>query len=85
MKDARAVAKRVGITSKSRQRDRRPTLPELDKLLTNFTERQARRAGSAPMARIIVFALFSTRRLEEITRIRWADLDVEAAASWCAT
>jgi integrase len=29
------------------------------------------------MQRIIAFAIFSTRRTEEITRIRWDDLDVE--------
>jgi integrase len=79
MKDALAVAKRVGITSKSRQRDRRPTLPELDRLLTHYTERRVRRPDSAPMAQIIGLALFSTRRLEEITRIRWADLDVDGS------
>lgn len=28
-----------------------------------------------PMHRVIAFALFSTRRQEEITRIRWADLE----------
>lgn len=31
------------------------------------------------MDRVIAFALFSTRRQEEITRIRWADLDVEGS------
>ena len=33
MKDAFVVAKRLGIASKSRERDRRPTLEELDKIL----------------------------------------------------
>ena len=28
-----------------------------------------------PMAKIVAFALFSTRRQEEIVRIRWSDLD----------
>jgi hypothetical protein len=33
MKDAFVVAKRLGIASKSRERDRRPTLDDLDKIL----------------------------------------------------
>lgn len=75
MKDAFVVAKRLGLTTKSRERDRRPTLDELDKLMTHFGERQARRPRSAPMQKIIAFAIFSTRRLEEITRIDWRGLD----------
>jgi integrase len=74
VRDAIAVAKRLGVTSKSRERDRRPTLEELDKLIGHFG---AKRAGSNPMADIVLFALFSTRRQEEITRLAWADLDTE--------
>lgn len=74
MADAFVVTKRMGITSKSRERDRRPTLAELDKLLNHFTLRSIRRPDSAPMVKIIAFAIFSTRRQEEITRIRWDDL-----------
>jgi integrase len=75
MRDAFAVAKRLGITTKSRARDRRPTIDELDKLMMHFGERSKRRPSSVPMQKITAFAIFSTRRLEEITRIRWADLD----------
>ena len=39
MKDAFVVTKRLGIASKSRERDRRPTLEELDKILEYFGER----------------------------------------------
>lgn len=56
-------------------KDRLPTLAELDKLMEHFGEVRRRRPASAPMQRIIAFALFSTRRQEEITRITWADLD----------
>jgi integrase len=79
MKDAFVVAKRLGVTTKSRERDRRPTLDELDKLMEHFGDRQRRRPSSNPMQKIIAFAIFSTRRLEEITRIRWEDLDVEGS------
>ena len=77
MRDAHAVLRRLGVSGKSHSRDRRPTLDELDKLLSHFTERQKRRPSSNPMQRITAFAIFSTRRLAEITRIKWEDLDEE--------
>jgi integrase len=75
MQDAFAVAKRLGLTSKSEKRDRRPTVAEIDKLMTFFTARAERAPEAAPMERIIPFALFSTRRLGEILRIDWKDWD----------
>lgn len=71
MRDAQTVLARLEVTSKSKQRNRRPTLKELDRLMQHFLERRR----SAPMHRIIAFAIFSTRRQEEITRITWSDLD----------
>lgn len=79
IRSASAVTKRLGLTSKSRQRDRRPTTEEIGRLMDYFMARGVRRPSSAPMHRIIGFALFSTRRLEEITRIEWADFEPEAA------
>lgn len=75
IKDAHVVTRRLGITSKSKQRDRRPTLDELDRLMASFVTRSVRRPASAPMHYLTAFAIFSTRRQEEITRITWADLD----------
>lgn len=77
MADARKVLKKLGYNMKSRERDRRPTLDELDKLLTHFRGIQSRRPTSINMLKMTGFALFSTRRQEEITRIQWADLDEE--------
>lgn len=77
IKDAMVVARRMGVTGKSKERDRRPTLDELDRLLEHFNRVRHRRVDSNPMADIVLFALFSTRRQEEILRITWADLDVE--------
>ena len=77
MKDAQAALSKHGQVSKSAKRERRPTLDELDKLMHFFTERQARQPNSAPMQKVIAFAIFSTRRQEEITRLAWADLDEE--------
>ena len=78
MKDAFVVTRRLGVSRKSLERDRRPTLKELDKLMAHFRERQSRHPKSAPMQKIVAFAIFSTRRLEEITRLRWKDLDIKA-------
>lgn len=75
MTDARRVLKKLGYNMKSRERDRRPTLEELDKLLTHFQGIQTRRPTSINMLKMTGFALFSTRRQEEITRIQWTDLD----------
>lgn len=75
MRDAFVVAGKMGITSKSRERDRRPTLEELDRLMEHFGTVRARRPDSAPMQKIIAFAIYSTRRQEEITRLLWADYD----------
>jgi integrase len=75
MRDAFVVAKKLGLTAKGRQRERRPTLDELDQLMKHFVVVSARRPGSLPMQRIIPFAIFSTRRQEEIVRIRWEDYE----------
>ena len=75
MKDAFVVAKRLGLTSKSRERDRRPTLEELDRIMRHFADRQERRPSMNPMTKLIGFAIFSTRRQDEIVRVRWPDLD----------
>jgi len=74
MADALDSAKRLGLVSKSAERDRRPTLDELDRLMAHFVDR-SRRRGALPMHRIVAFAIFSTRRQEEITRLRRADLE----------
>lgn len=75
MQAAKSALARQETISKSAKRDRRPTLAELDALMSFFVERQSRAHNSAPMHKIIAFALFSTRRQEEITRIKWVDLD----------
>lgn len=72
MPEAMAVARDLGLTSTSDRRDRRPTMEELDRLMTHFSQRGDE---LIPMDRITVFAIFSARRCEEITKLRWADLD----------
>lgn len=75
MADATVVLKRLGVTSRSKQRDRRPTLDELEALMLYYGNREIRHPNALPMRRLVAFALFSTRRQEEITRITWSDLD----------
>lgn len=75
MKDAFVVCNRLGITGKSKARNRRPTLKELDALMTLFQSKHAHRPKSIPMHKVMAFALFSTRRQEEITRLTWEGLD----------
>jgi integrase len=77
MQNARVVLKRMGMVSKSRQRERRPTLGELDRLLTYYQEMAQRRPSVLPMPRLIAFAIFSTRRQEEICRVLHEDLNQE--------
>lgn len=66
--------KRLGLFARSAQRDRRPTLEELDKLMEH---RETRYPSLIPMRLLIAFAIFSTRRQEEISRITCADYDEE--------
>ena len=79
MSDALFVLRKQRAVTKSEKRDRRPTIEEMNLLLDHFEERQTRAPHSAPMVDIVLFALFSTRRQEEITRIEWADFEPSTA------
>lgn len=48
----------LGLTSKSKERTRRPTLPELDALMTYFGESKRRHPESIPKQAPIAFAIF---------------------------
>lgn len=74
--DARKVLRKLGAVSRSNERDRRPEAGELDKLLGHFFDMLRWKPTAIHMPKVVAFAIFSTRRQEEITRIRWADLDV---------
>jgi integrase len=73
--DAVTVLKKLGLIRKGAERNRRPTLEELDRLLEHFGRVRDHRPSSIPMQKIVAFAVFSTRRQEEITLLRWEDLD----------
>jgi len=57
--------------AKPKRRDRRLKPDEESKLLRYLTERR----GEIPMGLMFQFALLTARRQEEITRLRWDDLD----------
>ncbi|WP_175844182.1 tyrosine-type recombinase/integrase [Burkholderia arboris] len=73
--DAIVVLRKLGMTDRSRNRDRRPTPDEMNRILTYYTEMQERGRATIPMREIIVYAMFSTRRQKEITRIRIDDFE----------
>lgn len=79
MPDALRVMTKVNVISKSRERSRRPTLAELDNIFTYMKEKKRRGYSSKPLMAIALFAIFSTRRVAEICRIKWADLNVDAS------
>ncbi len=75
IEDARVVADRLGLISRSKQRTRRPTLEELDKLMAHYTVYERKRTDSIPMTSLILFSIYSTRRQEETCRMAMEDLD----------
>lgn len=64
----------------AKERQRRVTAAEEKTLLDHFAVRDVR--AEIPMADIIRLALLTARRQEEITRLKWADLDREKGIAW---
>lgn len=77
MNDAIVACRYLGLTARADERERRPSLDELDRILAYFEDRQARRPNMVQMAKIILFAIFSCRRQEEITLLRWGDMSAD--------
>ncbi|HVI60416.1 MAG TPA: site-specific integrase [Luteimonas sp.] len=71
---ARVALKRLGLIAKSRQRDRRPTKIEIERLLDHFDHNERLRI---PMGRIVRFAIASAMRQEEICRFHCSEVDIE--------
>ncbi len=70
--DARIALKHLGLITKSKSRDRRPTDTEIAQLI-EYYKNKARQV--LPMADIILFAIASAMRAGEIGSLRWADLN----------
>jgi len=71
--DAAEYLRQNRAIGKPKQRDRRPTDRELKLLEEYFTSRDSR--AQIPMTDIMWLAIHSARRQEEITQLRWRDLD----------
>jgi len=71
--EARPALRLVKLVAKSAKRDRRPTAGELQQLCEHFAASAWR--AVIPMVDIIDFAIASSRRQSEITRLLWADVD----------
>lgn len=67
------------ILARSKERDRRPELWELDKILTAISENTRQKI---PVAILMVFAIYSARRLSEICCLRWDDLQEKKSKIW---
>lgn len=72
---ARIALKRLGLVGKGRERDRRPTLDELQALANYFASNSRQ---IIPLGRIMRFAVATAMRQDEICRIRWEDIDAKA-------
>jgi integrase len=69
--EARVACSALRLIGKSKRRERRPTPEELDRLFEHFAQRDRR--STIPMSDILEFAIESTRREAEITRLEWKD------------
>ena len=70
--EARANLKYMGVSTKSKERDRRPTVDELQRLKAHFAGKTRQKV---PMPDLIDFAVATAMRAGEIIRLRWADLN----------
>lgn len=62
------------ILARSKERNRRPQVAELDLILTALANNSRQ---ELPVAILVVFAIYSGRRVGEICRLRWDDLQEE--------
>jgi integrase len=71
---ARIALTRLGLVGKGKERDRRPTQVELDRLIAAFDSNPRQQI---PIGRIIRFAVATAMRQDEICRVEWRDFDQE--------
>jgi len=71
--DARVRLAHLGISTKSRERNRRPTLDEIDRLCQHFHAKGSRQR--VPIVDVIHFAIATAMRLGEIINLKWTDLN----------
>lgn len=69
---ARIALKRLGLIGKSKERDRRPTQDEIDRII-EYADANPRQ--TIPVGRIVKFAIATAMREEEICRIEEQDIN----------
>lgn len=72
---AKPFLEKYNLIGKSRPRDRRPTQEEIDTIIAIARERNQHRKTVIPMDVLMEFAIYSGRRLGEICRLRWGDVN----------
>ncbi|WP_227369869.1 site-specific integrase [Halomonas sp. M20] len=80
---AKLLMRSKGLIARPEKRDRRPSAAEIEAVRAYFRRSQKIRPSAViPMEDIMDFAIASSRRLGEITRLVWADLDEKASTCW---
>jgi integrase len=72
IKAARANLQYLGLSTKSKERERRPTKAEITKICAHF---KAKKRQRVPMIDVITFAIETAMRAGEIIRLKWSDLN----------
>jgi integrase len=77
LKEAMPMIDKLQLAGKSRPRDRRPNVDEYARLHTYFLVQDEDPRSVCKMAVMMEFAVWSCRRISEICRIRWDDVNFE--------
>jgi integrase len=81
-KAARPFLLKHNLIGKSAPRKRRPTDEEIGALLDFFAKQKLHSNTKIDMAQVIAFALATTRRLGEICRLEYGDIDWQKRTYW---
>lgn len=77
--EARPTLAKLDLVGKSEERDRRPEHDEISEIMARahsaVNNAYGRSRDNSPIDKIILFQMFSSRRISETCRIKWADLD----------
>jgi integrase len=77
IKEAMPMLEKLQLVGKSRPRDRRPDPVEYDQMYTYLLKQDQDPRSVCKMAVMMEFAVWSCRRISEICRIRWDDVNHE--------
>jgi integrase len=75
LKDAQPMIDKLQLCGRSRPRTRRPTPAEYETMYTYLLQQDRDPRSVCQMAVMMEFAVWSCRRISEICRLRWADVN----------